>query len=167
MQSNKLLGPNRRVFMGSDLAARWRQQGKVFVWRCKNQKNTWNLSADEIGCQSLEGLFTAMRQEKWSSKVNLKVTASFRTANCFENEICNASSISFSYKPNEANGHWIFRSERKLQLLCEFGYDMIAELEQSVCSIAKGNGDFSIGNDIDRLWIWWPVPGQASQGKTS
>jgi hypothetical protein len=64
--------------MPDPVVARWKQKGRVHLWRYKQPSRNnsgWHLAADEAGCDSVLQLLELMANARWPGRQSIMVSA--------------------------------------------------------------------------------------------
>jgi len=143
--------------MANPNVERWRQRGNVAMWRNRDSPDSrWNFSADQSGCESLENLFGLMQTAKWPSKSSIVLTSPTVTANGGGDNLRFAETVNLTFPAGRVpDDHWQLTHDE--QPTITLGHQRLAEFRAAVVDIGSGNGDYTIGNETDRLWVWWWV----------
>ena len=66
--------------MSDPAVDRWKQRGRVCLWKHKHRHVDWNIAADDVGCEALLDLLDRMNKGKWPSQKSITLSTSRRTA---------------------------------------------------------------------------------------
>ena len=135
----------------------WRQRGTICMWQSRRPAGAWNLTASDAACDALCELLDLMRDAQWSSKKELELKKAKVTAGHEGEPHRSATQLTIKYpKDRVPDDHWALQEqETTRKLLLEVGAARLQELRDAVTDLKTGGGDYSIGGDQARLWIWW------------
>jgi hypothetical protein len=141
--------------MSDPLVERWRQRGDIFMWKSKSPRwPEWNITASDLACDTLNDLFDRMENGQYSSKKELLLAKPAIMPHC-SGPFRLATHWTIKYpKGTVPDGEWVFQ-EQGSQLFLVLGLSRLRELREAIADMNKGGGDYSIGGDENRLWIWW------------
>jgi hypothetical protein len=149
----------------------WKQEGVVSLWRySERQRNFpgWHLSADHDGVASLLSLLKALGETESGIARTVSLTP---------------PSHATLAVPNNGNARWLAPERLRVsrsddpamwclaawsdpaELIA--GLTWLAKLSSGIADIARGHGDYSIGDSKNgnlQLWFWWQ-PDSRSAGR--
>jgi len=138
---------------------RWKQRGRICVWKHKQRHVDWNIAADDIACEGLLELLDRMEAGKWPSQKSLALVKPERTAtNAPDRPALFATELILKNRKGEvADDFWLLESAGTTVKLM-VGLSRLQELRQAVADIS--GGDYAIGSEESPLWVWWFVEGR-------
>lgn len=138
---------------------RWKQRGRICVWKHKQRHVDWNLSADEVGCEALLALITLMETSRCPSRKTLSLVKPQNTATGVNGwgRASFASQFILKYPKSQVpETHWEIVEDGSIVTLA-VGLSQLHRLRVAILDMKNGGGDYSIGSDQAPLWIWWFV----------
>lgn len=143
--------------MGDPQVERWRQQGRVYMWKNWHQPGEpWNLTADGEGCDALLELLDLMNRGKEPSKKTLVLGKPERPPDFGgERPFFAARQVTIKYPKGAVNDdHWQLR-EAGPSLVLVIGRSRLEELRTAIAALQGGSrGDDAIGSEDAPLRIW-------------
>jgi hypothetical protein len=135
---------------------RWKQHGRINLWREKGRCVDWNLAADDVACHALLDLFDRMEHGNWPSRKSLALVKPTRTATGFPDRPATfANRLVLNYRKAEvADDFWKLEGTA-VEVRLTFGLTWLKKLRDAILDMKVGGGDYAIGPDEARLWIWW------------
>ncbi len=164
--------------MADPSVKRWRQSGKVYLWRYRdNSRNYpgWNMTTDVAGCSSLLELLDLIDAARWSCTAAIRVSRPTPEILNMVGNMAGAARWSSRGtfvlrvpKGKVTEDHWDVRVDARTVTLT-LGVARLPEFRQAVIDLQQGEGDFGLGppdeSDLhdaafDRqcLSFWW-IPG--------
>lgn len=142
--------------MSDALVDRWKQRGKIALWRVKERPNKgWNFSGDAEGRSALVELLALMESARFGSRKTLtlvKVETTPDHGGVYTNRFAQVLVISHP-KDRVPADHWaLTHAEGEVKL--ELGSEWLAHLREEIAQLTKTHGDFAIGGDDAPLWLW-------------
>ena len=130
------------------------------MWRyLDNDRNYrgWHLNADKTGCQSLIELIDALARDGGGMRHVPLVTptaAQLGVPNKRDSPWVSSDKWRVTYAG--AGADWIF-GEGNTPASLTFGESWLQPLREGISGIARGRGDYTIGDSKqgERLWFWW------------
>jgi hypothetical protein len=143
--------------MGDPQVERWQQRGTIFMWQDKNPSYPeWNITADDNACDALLDLFDRMENGLYSSKKELRLTVPVKTAHALR-PFRTGTHLTIKYpKGRIEDDHWVLEQNGQ-RLVLNVGLERLRELRDAIVDMKEGGGDYLIGGDQARMWIWWFV----------
>jgi hypothetical protein len=141
----------------------WKQSGRISLWRyTENERNYpgWHLSADVAGCQSLLALLEALATDGGGFRT-ITITTPDKAQLLVPNNKSGLAAwvaptkLQMELSPNPTE--WAFPPDMDPAAIT-VGSNWLAPLREGIAGIAKGRGDYAIGdrkNGSFRLWFWW------------
>ena len=144
--------------MGDPNVERWRQRGRICLWKNKVTDAQWNMTADDPACDGLTDLFDRMERGQYSSQKQLSLVKPTITADHGGRRRFKAArQLTIKYpKERVTDGHWLLEQHDR-DLLLVVGLSRLHELRDAVADIRAGGGDYAIGDDESPIWVWWWV----------
>ncbi|MES2671506.1 MAG: hypothetical protein V4673_13970 [Pseudomonadota bacterium] len=138
---------------------RWKQSGHIALWRYKERNyDGWHLTADANGCESLAALIEAMMVDGPGASRSIMIERPTRAVRSVPRSPEWAITVPAAWQLSVGAdiSDWRFPETSEYAELC-IGADWLPLLADSVRSIGRGIGDYSIG-DTDGgnlpLWFW-------------
>jgi hypothetical protein len=66
--------------MSDPAVNRWKQRGRICLWKHQQRHTNWNLAADDVACESLLDLLDRMKAGRWPSQKSVALVKPERTA---------------------------------------------------------------------------------------
>ena len=150
---------------------RWRQTGRVFLWRDPDQTRNypgWNCTADAEGCDSLSELLTLMAVAQWTATANILLSTPTEAIASLPGPYRGRRRLSpgrlrLVYRPGKvAENYWRWSDHAQTSTLA-VGKSKLDDLRRAFGLVAAGQGDFCIhaddlalhGLDLERMAIWF------------
>ena len=138
---------------------KWKPRGTVSMWLCCQDKlDGWSITADDAACDALLDLFDRMENAQWPGKKRMPLVKLRRAANVvgwIRNRWATHLTVKYP-KDRVADEHWALE-EQDRELFLTVGLSRLRELREAIADVKQGGGDYCIGSDENRLWIWWFV----------
>ena len=140
----------------------WQQRGRVFLWRyTSNQRNypDFHLTADRSGVASLAALYELFATAEAGDTRTVAITAPTESELAVPNNrgAGFVAPVRLRISLHDDPEHW--QLDEVAETASFFvGRHWLARLRDATTGIAKGQGDFSIGNasaTSAALWFWW------------
>ena len=145
---------------GTDDLTVWKQAGSVWLWRYMEHARHypgWHFTADQEGGRSLLALFDLLEAANDVSR-HRTVQVAQLTPDILavpDNRSARAMSpVRWRLRYAQAPEAWKF-AEQDDTLELTLGLQGMRDLRHWVAAVLRGEGDFCIGPDSDRLWFWW------------
>ena len=156
-----------------DALTRWRQQGRIYLWRYTAPRSrklaSWHFAADRAGRDSLVELLDLQLSATWPGPVGVKVTPHLerpQPANYDAPGIRWRSPRSWriDVRTQFAPECWSLSADDGEVAILQLGRDRLREFRDAVADLdpmAWSTWDYSMGDEdeAERLWIWPPPPG--------
>ena len=158
--------------MSNPLVNRWRQRGKIYLWRFDDEVRKypgWNFTADDDGCTSLLQLFDTMVNDERSASVEIALSKPSADIQALgpgigKGRLRAPQHVALQFPPMKvAANFWQWTGTLHDPQL-KVGQRKLVELIGAVQSVAEGVGDFCIGADDHRehglefanmsIWFW-------------
>lgn len=166
--------------MSDPSVTRWRQRGRVYLWRYKeNTRNYpgWHMTADHEACTSLVELIDAMQVARWPSNATVAVSPPTDDILLVPNNRGGAArwtaptSLKLKYTRDQVDADFWSLGLQGGTLILAMGATALATLQKGILDIANGKGDYCIGADEAHgtagsdavLWFWWLPRGSEEQ----
>jgi hypothetical protein len=148
---------------------RWRQSGKVFLWRFPDDDRNypgWNCTADKDGCRSLLDLFALMAVAEWGAKMDIALstpTGAIASLPGRGGKWLSPGRLRLLHPKGKVTDNF-WRWDGSLQSpTLTIGKSKVDALRHAFESVAAGRGDFCIhaddqklqGFDPERMAIWF------------
>ncbi|MBI9077110.1 MAG: hypothetical protein JEZ02_16995 [Desulfatibacillum sp.] len=155
--------------MGDPKVGKWSQRGHVYIWNYKEEKKNFpgfHITADKDEGESLSKLLNLMKNAKWPSFADLKISQPsldiLRVPNALGGhaKILSLDSLRIKYPKGDVQpDHWSLTNSMRSGLLV-LGKNKISQLEKGIHDVLASKGDYAIGPDSDEqremlLWFWW------------
>ena len=142
--------------MSDALVDRWKQRGNISLWRVKERPGKgWNFSGDAEGRSALVELLALMESARFGSRKTLtlvKVETTPDHVGVYTNRFAQTLAISYP-KDKVPVDHWaLTHAESEVKL--ELGSEWMTQLREEIAQLTLTHGDFAIGDDDARLWLW-------------
>jgi hypothetical protein len=145
-----------RTRMSDPNVDRWRQLGTLYLLQTKHPRMCeWAMMADDPACDAMLDLLNRMKSARWPSKRTLSAVKPTRPPDHGgDYAFRGATEFTIIYrKGTVANDHWLLE-ERDRGIVLSVGLSRLHELRDAITDMKRGGGDFAIGGDKGRLWIW-------------
>jgi hypothetical protein len=142
--------------MSDPLVARWKQRGNISLWRVKERPGKgWNFSGDAEGCSALAELLALMETAEFGSRKTLALVKADTTPDhggAYTNRFAKALTVSYP-KDRVPADHWVL-THAEGEVKIELGSEWLTQLREGIAHLPLTHGDFAIGGDDARLWLW-------------
>lgn len=143
--------------MSDPNVGRWKQRGRVCVWKHKWRHVDWNIAADLPGCDTLLELVDLLQMARWPSHATVTLVKTQQTATGFSSPAVFANRFVLkACKDDLAEDHWSLQATAD-ELMLVTGKARLDEFRRAILEMRRGEGDCSIGAKQAPLWIWWFV----------
>lgn len=141
----------------------WKQNGSLYFWRyLENTRNFpgWNLSANNLFCQSFADLAERMLTARWSSEKALLITPPdikvLRVPNNRDGKAHweSPKSLLLKYPKDKVAADYFLLEEIKGNVVLSIGTQKLQLLAECISGVSQGKNDYSIGSDDSQLWFW-------------
>ena len=133
----------------------WRYEGSVRSYR------GWHFTANDSGCRALLAILKALESTDIKSRtvvLSVPGTEELEVPSCRLPHVA-ATKLRLT-SVDEPRDRWQVESHGDVVSLT-FGPEGAGKFAHAVEDVSRGIGDYFIGTDPNRLWVWWRVSGDA------
>ena len=117
------------------------------------------MMADESACEAMLDLLDRMEHAPWPSKKALAVEKPTLTPDRGADEgFRGTTMLTLSYRKGIAPDDYWLLEERDGRIDLTLGLKRLKDMRDAILGMQRGGGDYAIGGESDRLWIWWHIP---------